>query len=179
MGSASKRGVQSGLEQAGATLAVVMLVLLVLSAMAAATLGTSHMQTLQAKNVQLGLLSLHEAENAVAFGERAWTAELLACLEDTAACVLDPTPPIVTDVETIAWESEAIAAEPHGHYIVEYLGARPLAGSADRQWWLYRITGRGRDPAASAATLVQTVLRLCVKQDGLPCLQAPPAVGRS
>ncbi len=177
MGSASRRGVHPGPEQAGATLAMVMIVLLVLSVMAVATLGTSHMQTLQAKNVQLGLLSLHNAENAVAFGERAWTAELSACLEDRAACVLDPAPPLMADVESIAWESRASAAGKHGHYIVEYLGARPLAGSADRQWRLYRITGRGRDPSASAATLVQTVVRFCVKKDGLPCPQPPSGVG--
>ncbi len=178
MDSAPRRGVRPGVGQAGAALAVVMLVLLVLSVMAVATLGTSQMQTLQAKNAQLGLLSLHNAENAVAFGERAWTAELFACLEDTAACVLDPLPPMVADVEAIAWEARATAAGPYGHYIVEYLGARPLAGSADRQWRLYRITGRGGDPAASVTTLVQTVLRLCVKQDGLPCLQPQTGVGR-
>ena len=157
-------------QQCGAVLAVILIILLVLTVVGVTTMSSSSIQTFIARNTQFKQISFQNAESTVSAAESAWNDKIDTCLHDVTNCFTDITPPIITRVDSIDWNTvDGSGVTPHGEYVVEYLGWRPVIGESDKQARLYRITARGLGPNAQAATYVQTVFRKCVKKDGVAC----------
>ena len=157
-------------KQRGAVLALTLIILLVLTVVGVTTMNSTSIQTFLARNTQFKQISFQNAESALTAGEAAWNSKIETCLSDVSTCTTDLTPALIGDVEDIDWSSiDSERTTPHGKYVVEYLGWRPIVGENDKQVWLYRITARGLGPNSQSATYVQTVFRKCVKNDGVPC----------
>jgi Tfp pilus assembly protein PilX len=85
------------------------------------------------------------------------------CTTDIAPVVLEVAPS-----EAAFW-TDAAAVGSYGKYVVEYLGFRPIPGEGERFLRLYRLTGEATDSTATSKTQIQSIIRICVKADGLPC----------
>ena len=157
-------------QQCGAVLALTLIILLVLTVVGVTTMNSSSIQTFLARNTQFKQISFQNAESALTTGEAAWNANIDTCLSDMTKCTTDLTPALIDEVNDIDWSSiDSDGTTPYGDYVVEYLGWRPVSGENDKRVSLYRITARGLGPNSQSATYVQTVLRKCVKNDGVPC----------
>ena len=71
-----------------------------------------------------------------------------------------------------------INSDNAGEYTVEFLGIRPVPGDDESLLRIYRITSNATDSTGTPNAQIQSLLRICVKSDGLPCAtvdaEAPP-----
>ncbi len=154
----------------GSVLPITLILLVVIALLGVATTNSSKVQTLIAKNSQLKQMSFQLSETAIGVGESTWSSTVSACLMNMAECTTDIAP-IVLEVapsEAAFW-TDAAAVGSYGKYVVEYLGFRPIPGEGERFLRLYRLTGEATDSTATSRTQIQSIIRICVKADGLPC----------
>ena len=164
---------QSGrarVRQRGVVLAITLLVLLVLTVAGVSGMSASTVQLNLARNGHHKHGSFQNAESALLTGEIAWARKVSDCLNNAAHCRDDISPPVIDSIDSIEWDTvSGEGITKYGKYIVEYLGRRPVPGSDDTFIRVYRLTALGTSEDSTANTLLQSLYRICVRNDGPTC----------
>ncbi|NND81843.1 MAG: hypothetical protein HKN50_05370 [Gammaproteobacteria bacterium] len=187
------RPVQNFKNQRGAVFAttiLVLVVLLVTSILGLTAVDNATLQTRIARNVQQKQLSFHNAETAAGLAEIDWKQTVGTCFLDLAACTTDFAPPYVgEDIKsTNFWANKDVVEKNgvrYGYNVIEHFGKTLVPGEDDRFLHFYRVTSIGQDrvlqqdtgdpdsfiqnPDASSTSAVQTMIMVCVMDDGSPC----------
>ena len=162
-------------KQQGATLAVTLLMLLIITLLGISAIQVTQMQEKMTANLQDKELSFHAAESALAAGET-WILNQLAEPPVTTTCSAFPC--VQTAFQNFNWQAQTAAwwqgnsanysteldnVDVTPRYVIEFLQFvpdSPLIGTVNSSTgvYYYQVTARGSGGTNDAYTILQTTV---------------------